>query len=126
MAAVSVPLLDSESPSPDAIAGKTSSSAGGTKGSGAPLVLVTGATGFLGSWIVQTLLHSGYCVRGTARSLRDEKVGFLRALPFASERLELVTADLLDGASVWDPIVRGADFVLHVASPFFLGDDEEK
>lgn len=31
-------------------------------------VLVTGANGFIGTWICQTLLQSGYFIRGTGRS----------------------------------------------------------
>ena len=31
-------------------------------------VLVTGANGFIGAWICQILLQSGYSVRGTGRS----------------------------------------------------------
>jgi uncharacterized protein YbjT (DUF2867 family) len=32
-------------------------------------VCVTGAGGFVGSWIVKTLLNHGYTVRGTVRNL---------------------------------------------------------
>jgi dihydroflavonol-4-reductase len=31
-------------------------------------VLVTGASGYIGSWIVRTLLEGGYTVRGTVRN----------------------------------------------------------
>lgn len=37
------------------------------------LILVTGASGFLASHIVKQLLEKGYRVRGTIRSLKDEK-----------------------------------------------------
>jgi hypothetical protein len=33
------------------------------------LVCVTGAGGFIGSWVVKVLLLRGYCVRGTVRDL---------------------------------------------------------
>ena len=32
------------------------------------LVCVTGAGGFIGSWVVKELLQRGYLVRGTARN----------------------------------------------------------
>ncbi|WJY21913.1 GDP-mannose 4,6-dehydratase [Fontisubflavum oceani] len=34
-----------------------------------PLVLVTGATGFIGQHVILQLLETGYRVRGTMRSL---------------------------------------------------------
>ena len=36
-------------------------------------VLVTGASGYIASHIVRLLLEKGYCVRGTVRSLQNEK-----------------------------------------------------
>ena len=38
-------------------------------------ILVTGATGFIGSWVVKLLLERGMHVRATARSL--DKAEFL-------------------------------------------------
>ena len=34
-----------------------------------PLILVTGASGFVGKWTVVEALKAGYAVRGTVRSL---------------------------------------------------------
>lgn len=74
-------------------------------------VLVTGASGFIASHIVLLLLKNGYTVRGTVRSLKNEKK--LRPLknicPEARNLLELVEADLLVADS-WpkygDKIIR--------------------
>ncbi|CAN6440920.1 unnamed protein product [Victoria cruziana] len=41
--------------------------AGHIGGGGRRVVCVTGAGGFLGSWLVKTLLSKGYTVRGTVR-----------------------------------------------------------
>ncbi len=81
-------------------------------------VVVTGASGYLGSWIVKHALDAGYRVRGTVRDPDDEeKTAHLRALEGA-DRLTLYAADLLaDG--VFDKAVSGADAVVHSASPFF-------
>jgi nucleoside-diphosphate-sugar epimerase len=83
-------------------------------------VLVTGGTGFLGSWCIVKLLAAGHEVATTLRSLgREPDVrdmvqagGEPRDAP-----ISFYEADLLrdDG---WAEAVRGCDYVLHVASPF--------
>lgn len=80
-------------------------------------ITVTGASGYLGSWIVKHALDAGHRVRGTVRDPDDAgKTAHLRELE-GSERLTLHRADLLmDGA--FDEAVRGADVVIHSASPF--------
>ncbi len=89
-----------------------------------PLVLVTGASGFIASHIVQQLLADGHRVRGTVRDPRRlEPDGPLNSLPGASERLELVAADLTVPGS-FDEAVRGCDYVLHTASPYILDADD--
>ncbi|KAE9552581.1 hypothetical protein FO519_004198 [Halicephalobus sp. NKZ332] len=87
-------------------------------------VLVTGSSGYLATHCVQQLLLVGYHVRGTVRSLKNEsKVGPLRDLEFAKERLELVEADLED-PNCWPSAVKGCDYVLHTASPFPIVADD--
>ncbi|CAM6100125.1 unnamed protein product [Calypogeia fissa] len=82
-------------------------------------VAVTGATGFIASYLVKDLLERGYNVRGTVRNPDDvSKVGFLFDLPGAKERLTLYKADLVDEGS-FDSIVDGADGIFHTASPAF-------
>ena len=86
---------------------------------GAP-ILVTGATGFIASRIVEQLLAAGRTVRGTVRSLKKEHdLAPLRALPGARERLELVEADLLAEGS-FDRAAAGCAGVMHAASPYVL------
>lgn len=82
------------------------------------LVLVTGASGYLASHIVKQLLEQGHRVRGTVRSLaNDKKVQPLRNLvPNAKHELELVEADLMDEKS-WIDAVKGCTYVIHTASP---------
>ncbi|KAH9503821.1 hypothetical protein Btru_063923 [Bulinus truncatus] len=83
------------------------------------LVLVTGASGYVATHLVKLLQESGYRVRGTVRSLKDEKkVKHLYNLcPSAKHRLELVEADLLLAES-WTNAVKGCHYIHHVASPF--------
>jgi dihydroflavonol-4-reductase len=87
------------------------------------LVVVTGASGFIGGHVVATLLARGYRVRGTVRSTKDpKKVADLTALPGA-ERLELVEADLLDRGSL-RRAMTGATALLHTASPYVLSPSD--
>ncbi|XP_057769101.1 tetraketide alpha-pyrone reductase 1 [Salvia miltiorrhiza] len=80
-------------------------------------VCVTGAAGFVASWLVKRLLLSGYRVIGTVRDPDDEKkVGHLLRLEGARERLQLVRADLMEEGS-FDNAILGCHGVFHLASP---------
>ncbi|TVU43080.1 hypothetical protein EJB05_09516, partial [Eragrostis curvula] len=84
-------------------------------------VCVTGAGGFLASWLVKLLLSTGrYAVRGTARDPDADKNAHLMALEGAGERLRLVKADMLDYSSVASA-VASCEGVFHVASPVPFG-----
>ena len=86
-------------------------------------VLVTGGSGYLGSWIAVGLLRRGYRVRATIRNLarQDEVRAMIATEVDAGDRLSFVAADLLkdDG---WDAAARGVDYVMHVASPMPIGE----
>lgn len=86
-------------------------------------ICVTGAGGFIASWMVKLLLDKGYTVRGTARNPADPKNSHLRELEGAEERLTLCKADLLDYESLKEAI-QGCDGVFHTASP--VTDDPEE
>ncbi|KAK1620797.1 hypothetical protein QYE76_026314 [Lolium multiflorum] len=79
-------------------------------------VCVTGAGGFIGSWVVKELLLRGYRVRGTARDPANSKNAHLLALEGAEERLTLCRADLLNYDSL-RAAFTGCHGVFHVASP---------
>jgi nucleoside-diphosphate-sugar epimerase len=82
------------------------------------LILVTGASGYLATHIVKQLLELGCRVRGTVRSVKDEKkCEPLRKLAVnPKHELELVEADLQNEQS-WLSAVKGCTYVVHTASP---------
>ncbi len=87
------------------------------------LCLVTGVSGYLGSWLANQLLEQGSRVRGTVRSLRDDdKVAAVRAL---LPGVELAAADLRspDG---WRDAVAGVRWVFHVASPQAVPSEKDR
>ena len=83
------------------------------------LILVTGASGFVGKWCVVKLLEKGYRVRGTIRSeakakqVRDTVAATVGA--DTASRLELVQADILDDKG-WPEAMAGVAAVMHVAT----------
>ncbi|KAJ4866380.1 Tetraketide alpha-pyrone reductase 1 [Raphanus sativus] len=80
-------------------------------------VCVTGASGFLASWLVKRLLLEGYEVTGTVRDPGNEKkLAHLWKLEGAKERLRLVKADLMEDGS-FDNAIMGCQGVFHTASP---------
>ena len=103
------------------------SSSNEKKASEKELVLVTGATGFIASYIIKQLLdRDEYSVRASVRNIKDEER--LKQLRDAfGEKLELVEADLTreDG---WKEAVDGCTYVLHTASPFpaYIPADEDE
>jgi nucleoside-diphosphate-sugar epimerase len=86
---------------------------------GGETVLVTGGSGFLGSWCLVELLRRGYRVRTTVRDLsREPEVrAMLEPEVDAADRLSVFAADLTSDAG-WGEAIDGCDYVLHTASPF--------
>ncbi|XP_042517005.1 cinnamoyl-CoA reductase 1-like isoform X2 [Macadamia integrifolia] len=84
--------------------------------SGTQTVCVTGAGGFIASWLIKLLLERGYFVKGTVRNPNDPKNSHLREMAGAKERLTLCKADILDYESILDALT-GCGGVFHLACP---------
>nr|BAH98155.1 dihydroflavonol 4-reductase [Tulipa gesneriana] len=89
-------------------------------------VVATGASGYVGSWLVMKLLENGYTVRATVRDPKDQgKTKPLLDLRGADERLTIWKADLNDEGS-FDNAINGCTGVFHVATPMdFESKDPE-
>jgi dihydroflavonol-4-reductase len=91
-------------------------------------VVVTGASGFVGKWVVLALLEAGYAVRGTVRS--EAKADLVRAVVTerlgaeAAGRLDFVNADLLSDAG-WAEAMEGAQAVMHVAAQILAEEPKD-
>lgn len=84
-------------------------------------VLVTGANGYIASWLVKSLLEDGLTVHGTVRDPdNQDKVGhLLKIADDAPGTLKLFRADLLDDGA-FDEAMQGCELVFHTASPFII------
>ncbi len=84
-------------------------------------VLVTGANGFVASWLVKKLLEEGLTVHAAVRSPEnDKKVGHLKKVAEKSSgTLKFFKADLLTQGA-YTEAMQGCELVYHTASPFFL------
>jgi nucleoside-diphosphate-sugar epimerase len=84
-------------------------------------VLVTGASGYIASWIVRYLLEDGHTVHAAVRNPAKAKgLEHLQALSAEHPgRLKLFQAELLNKGS-YDAAMEGCELVMHTASPFVI------
>lgn len=78
------------------------------------VVLVTGATGFVGSYVVPALLARGHEVRVLVRD-RDRAAATLSRRGVDPASVDVVVGDVLDRTSI-DRAVKGCDAVVHAAA----------
>lgn len=89
-------------------------------------VLVTGGSGFIGSWCVIELLRRGYVVRTTVRDLAKAPAArtAIEAVVDPGNRLSFHAANLTSDDG-WDAAAEGCDYVLHVASPLGVAEPKD-
>ncbi|RFU80151.1 hypothetical protein TARUN_2066 [Trichoderma arundinaceum] len=87
------------------------------------LVLLTGATGFIGFRTLVLLLEAGYKVRTAVRNVAGfEKIKALKsAAPYVSQMEHIVVTDIT-APGAYDDAVKGVKYIVHVASPFASPD----
>ena len=86
-----------------------------------PLVLITGATGFLGFHVLVKALKQGYRVRAAVRSVPQAQAKLLatpslKSLPQVSN-LTFVEVPDIQSTDAYFEAVKGVDYVIHCASP---------
>ncbi len=84
-------------------------------------ILVTGGTGFLGSYIIQQLVEKGYNVRAIYRSKKDVFWIDKKIL----EKVEWVEGDILDIVSL-EEAMEGVDAVIHSAAIVSFSKSDRK
>ena len=81
-------------------------------------ILLTGSNGYLGSWVLHTLLHRGYSVRAAVRSLDKSQPLQAHFAEYVKEKkLEFVVVEDVEKEGAFDEAVKGVNGVLHLASP---------
>ncbi|KAJ3559129.1 hypothetical protein NM688_g524 [Phlebia brevispora] len=87
-------------------------------------ILLTGANGFIASWITRILLDQGYTVRC---SVRSEAKGAALKKNFGkqADRIEIAIVPDIAKACAFDQAVQGVDAVIHTASPCHLNPDSD-
>jgi dihydroflavonol-4-reductase len=86
-------------------------------------VFVTGASGYIAKHIILKLLNAGYAVTGSVRSAAREDEVRAAVAPHLDDpegldrRLRFAVLDL-EKDDGWDAALRGADVLMHTASPF--------
>jgi nucleoside-diphosphate-sugar epimerase len=85
------------------------------------LLVLTGATGFVGFRVLVLALKAGYDVRIVVRSVaKANKVinsPSIKALQPSKEKLSFVVVEEITVAGAFDEAVKGAAYVIHCASP---------
>jgi nucleoside-diphosphate-sugar epimerase len=91
---------------------------------GAPLVLVTGANGYIAMHVIRALLERGYRVRGVVRSEAKGTHIHKTFKPY-SNNLEVVVVEDITVEGCFDKAIEGVAAVAHLAAHVGFTDDPQ-
>lgn len=83
------------------------------------LVLITGATGFIGSQVALQTLKAGYRVRLVIR--KPEQADKLRRVLAHDDRIEFSIVPDITVSGAYDSCLRDVEYIMHIASPLASG-----
>ncbi|MCX7835883.1 MAG: NAD-dependent epimerase/dehydratase family protein [bacterium] len=89
------------------------------------MIFLTGATGFIGSHLLQTFLRIGKQVRVLVRDPR-KLVPIVSPISYPSHHLEVVQGDLLDPSFSVGTALSQVDTIVHCAAMVKVGNEDEK
>ncbi|KAJ3493086.1 hypothetical protein NMY22_g20255 [Coprinellus aureogranulatus] len=79
-------------------------------------ILITGASGFVGQWVLRKLLDRGHTARVVVRS-ESKANGVKKVFADDVSKLEFVVIEDMSKEGAFDEGVVGVDGVVHVATP---------
>ncbi|KAK6356084.1 hypothetical protein TWF718_000458 [Orbilia javanica] len=87
-----------------------------------PIVLVTGATGYIAGWVVKYYLDAGYSTRGTTRSKASAQplVDTLLSQGYSISDIEIYEIPDITAPGAFDEAVKDVQVITHIASPISL------
>jgi len=89
-------------------------------------VLVTGASGYIALHCITELLNNGYAVRGSLRNMnRENEVREAVKTIVSDNNLEFCKLDLMSDDG-WDDSASKCDYMIHLASPFIVGEPKNE
>ncbi|KAK5044543.1 hypothetical protein LTR84_010667 [Exophiala bonariae] len=88
-------------------------------------ILLSGISGFVGTWIAHTFLEAGYKVRGTVRSEKSIE-GIKKTHAKYADQLSFAVVPDITTSGAFDEAVKGVTGVIHTANPFILNPKDNE
>tara|TARA_Y100000589_G_C27173139_1_gene637618 strand:- start:997 stop:2010 length:1014 start_codon:yes stop_codon:yes gene_type:complete len=90
------------------------------------IVLVTGASGYIGLHCISELLENDFYVKGSLRDINKEReVRSALGSKIKGDNFEVCELNLLDDNG-WDRAIQNCDYLMHIASPCVIKEPKEE